>query len=171
MDDQKKYNGYCDFNENNIKNDNLYYNDYGGYGEERKDCNVDCFYKQDDESAENRFSVDVTEDFWNKVRGNLEKVSDINTWQQICSQKLNPVIEDEELTSSAAAILPSEPWGENTYSEWVAELKKVSGKSGKNLFHPLRMALTAAPQGPELKTLLPLIGREKAYARLMGKAA
>ena len=53
----------------------------------------------------------------------------------------------------------------------VAELKKVSGKSGKNLFHPLRMALTAAPQGPELKTLLPLIGREKAYARLMGKAA
>ncbi len=115
--------------------------------------------------------VDVTEDFWNKVRGNLEKVSDINTWQQICSQKLNPVIEDEELTSSAAAILPSEPWGENTYSEWVAELKKVSGKSGKNLFHPLRMALTAAPQGPELKTLLPLIGREKAYARLMGKAA
>ena len=63
MDDQKKYNGYYDFNENNIKNDNLYYNDYSGYGEDQKDCNVDCFYKQDDESAENRFSVDVTEDF------------------------------------------------------------------------------------------------------------
>lgn len=115
--------------------------------------------------------INVDEDFWNTLRGNLNKVSDVADWQNICCQKLKPVIEDADLTSQAASILPPEPWDENTYSAWVAELKNVSGKSGKNLFHPLRMALTAAPQGPELKVLLPLLGRQKVYDRLLGKEA
>ena len=39
------------------------------------------------------------------------------------------------------------------------------------LFHPLRLALTGPEHGPELKKLLPLIGRAKAMARLEGKTA
>ena len=39
------------------------------------------------------------------------------------------------------------------------------------LFHPLRLALTGREQGPELKSLLPQIGREKAARRLAGEAA
>jgi glutamyl-tRNA synthetase len=34
------------------------------------------------------------------------------------------------------------------------------------LYHPLRLALTAEDQGPEMAALLPLIGRERAAARL-----
>jgi len=35
----------------------------------------------------------------------------------------------------------------------------------------LRLALTAQEHGPELKKLLPLIGRDKAKARLEGQTA
>jgi len=115
--------------------------------------------------------VNVVEDFWNSVRGNIEKVSDIALWEHICCQNIKPEVEDVELTSCAAELLPPEPWGEETYSKWISEVKSVSGKSGKNLFHPIRMALTAEAQGPELKVLLPLIGRERAYNRLMGSEA
>ncbi|MBR2033706.1 MAG: glutamate--tRNA ligase [Alphaproteobacteria bacterium] len=115
--------------------------------------------------------INVDEEFWNSVRGNLNTVADVKVWEQICRQKVKPQIEDIELTSCGAELLPPEPWGAETYSTWVAELKKASGKNGKNLFHPLRLALTAAAEGPELKILLPLIGREKAYNRLLGKEA
>ncbi len=112
--------------------------------------------------------IDVNKEFWEAVRGNLERVSDIAAWEKICCQKLKPVIEDEEVTKAAAAILPPEPWSGETFSAWIAELKKVSGKNGRSLFHPLRLALTAAAEGPELKALLPLMGFDKAYNRLMG---
>jgi glutamyl-tRNA synthetase len=54
---------------------------------------------------------------------------------------------------------------------WLNEVKIKSGKKGKELFHPIRKALTALDNGPELKILLPLIGYEKAYKRLKGQKA
>ena len=50
-------------------------------------------------------------------------------------------------------------------------LKTQSGKKGRELFPPVRKALTALDNGPELKTLLPLIGYEKAKKRLLGQKA
>ena len=110
----------------------------------------------------------VDEAFWNAVKGNLETVDDINAWKGICHQKVKPVIEDEALTSAAAEVLPPEPWNEETWSAWVNEVKAQTGKKGRDLFHPIRKALTAQENGPELKILLPLMGREKAYNRLKG---
>jgi glutamyl-tRNA synthetase len=51
---------------------------------------------------------------------------------------------------------------------WIAALKAATGRKGRALFHPLRLALTGLEDGPELKVLLPLIGREKAARRLLG---
>lgn len=112
--------------------------------------------------------IGVDENFWNAVRGNLSVVNDINEWERICRQKVKPVIEDRALTDLAAGILPPEPWNEETWNGWINEVKVKSGKKGKELFHPLRKALTAQENGPELKILLPLIGREKALSRLRG---
>lgn len=110
----------------------------------------------------------VDEAFWNAVKGNLTIVEDINAWKEICHQKVKPVIEDRELVASAAELLPPEPWNEETWNSWVNEVKTQTGKKGRELFHPIRKALTAQENGPELKILLPLIGREKAYKRLNG---
>lgn len=110
----------------------------------------------------------VDEAFWRAVKGNLTIVDDINAWKEICHQKVKPVVEDKDLIAAAAELLPPEPWNEETWNNWVYEVKTQTGKKGRELFHPIRKALTAQENGPELKILLPLIGREKAYKRLNG---
>ena len=115
--------------------------------------------------------VNVDKMFWNAVRGNLNVVGDIGVWEEICNRELPPVIEDRELTDAAAELLPPEPWNEETWNAWINEIKSKTGKKGKELFHPIRKALTAKENGPELKILLPLMGRIKAYNRLKGLKA
>ncbi|MBQ8481267.1 MAG: glutamate--tRNA ligase [Alphaproteobacteria bacterium] len=115
--------------------------------------------------------VNVSEEFWNKVRPNLDLVSDIKSWADICHSEVEPIIEDKALTDLAADLLPPEPWNDETFNIWLNEVKTKSGKKGRELFHPIRKALTALDNGPELKTLLPLIGREKAQKRLKGSKA
>ena len=68
-------------------------------------------------------------------------------------------------------MLPPEPWDQTTWSGWTAAVKAASGRKGRALFHPLRLALTGRDTGPELATLLPLIGAAKAKARLSGSFA
>lgn len=113
----------------------------------------------------------VSETFWNTVKANLTVADNIHNWEQICNQKVSPVMEDEALTKAAADLLPPEPWDENTFNQWMNALKEQSGKKGRELFHPVRKALTAQDNGPELKLLLPLIGRDKAARRLRGETA
>lgn len=112
--------------------------------------------------------VSVDENFWNAVKGNLEIVDDVKQWQDICCREVEPVCEDEELCKLAAELLPAEPWDENTFNTWINEIKAKIDRKGKALFHPLRKAITGMDNGPELKVLLPLIGRERVYKRLMG---
>jgi len=115
--------------------------------------------------------VDVDAGFWEAVKANLNIVADVAVWADICHRKITPVIEDENLTNMAAEMLPPEPWTEETWTQWINRVKERSGKKGRELFHPIRKALTAQENGPELKILLPLIGREKALQRLRGIAA
>jgi glutamyl-tRNA synthetase len=109
--------------------------------------------------------------FWDAVRGNLAVLSDAKLWWQVVNEPLAPVIEDAKLCREAAALLPPEPWDESTWSAWSSAVKQASGAKGKALFQPLRLALTGREHGPELKLLLPLIGRVRAAARLEGKRA
>ena len=115
--------------------------------------------------------VDVDETFWNAVRGNLNIVADCELWQKICRYPVTPVMEDKELTELAASLLPAEPWNVETFNLWINEIKQKTDRRGKALFHPLRKALTALDDGPELKILLPLIGFERAEKRLNGNQA
>lgn len=137
--------------------------------EELKHFNTRLIHAMPYTMVKERFSV--TEEFWNAVRGNLDKLSDIKMWSDICFAELSPVMEDAELTNMAAELLPAEPWNEETFDAWLNEVKTQSGKKGRELFHPLRKALTALENGPELKILLPFIGRERAYKRLKGEKA
>ena len=115
--------------------------------------------------------IEADEAFWNAVRGNLATVSEVKLWEDICYHQLEPVMEDAALTAMAADELPPEPWTEETYAQWMNAIKQKTDKKGKDLFHPIRKALTAQDNGPELKLLLPLIGRERVYQRLKGHKA
>ena len=113
----------------------------------------------------------ITEEFWNDVRGNLEIAKDILLWDNICNKEIEPVMEDKDFTVAASELLPKEKFDVNTFGAWMNEVKAKTGRKGKELFHPIRMALSAEANGPELKTLLPLIGYDKAYKRLRGEKA
>ena len=111
------------------------------------------------------------EAFWDAVRGNLAVLGDAKLWWQVVAGPVAPVMADAALCGQAAALLPPEPWDEETWGRLAADLKQATGAKGKALFSPLRLALTGREQGPELKLLLPLIGRARARARLEGKTA
>ncbi|WP_424981704.1 glutamate--tRNA ligase [Maritalea sp. S77] len=112
--------------------------------------------------------VEDAERLWNAVHENLEKVQDIRDWQKLVSGPVETVVadEDKDFIATAAERLPQEPWDENTWSEWTNDLKAETGRKGKQLFMPLRLALTGQSHGPELKTLLPLLGRKACLDRL-----
>jgi glutamyl-tRNA synthetase len=111
------------------------------------------------------------EAFWVAVRGNLAVLGDAKYWWEVVQGPLAPVIESRELCHVAGGLLPPEPWDTETWAAWSTAVKEATGAKGRALFQPLRLALTAREHGPELKHLLPLIGRERALARLEGKAA
>ena len=108
------------------------------------------------------------EPLWRAARGNLSRFDDIATWWRVVEGEIAPVREDAPFLREAAQLLPAEPWDETTWSAWTDDIKTATGRKGKALFHPLRLALTGAESGPELAALLPLIGRAKALARLAG---
>lgn len=107
--------------------------------------------------------------FWEAVRPNLGLLADARDWWDVCHDEVEPVIEDESFASAAAILLPPEPWDESSWAEWADAINEASGRSGEALVRPLRLALTGREDGPELKHLLPLIGRARALARLHGK--
>lgn len=109
------------------------------------------------------------EAFWLAVRGNIGVLSDTKAWWTAVSAPLKPVIEDADFAAKASSVLPAEPWDETTWGTWTAAVKTATGAKGKALFHPLRLALTAQESGPELKFLLPFIGRARTIARLKGE--
>ena len=113
-----------------------------------------------------RLPEGADEPFWLAVRSGLERVADAAEWWAVCREPLAPVIEDEAFTRAAADLLP-EPVD---WERWIETLK-ASGRRGRALFHPLRLALTARERGPELKLLLTLLPRETIVRRLRGETA
>jgi glutamyl-tRNA synthetase len=115
--------------------------------------------------------ADSGEAFWLAVRGNLALLKDATTWRTVIEQPLTPTIEDATFLATAADLLPVEPWTADTWGQWTNAVKAKTGAKGRALFHPLRIALTARDNGPDMKSLLPLIPRARVLARLRGETA
>ncbi|MBP2228219.1 glutamyl-tRNA synthetase [Azospirillum agricola] len=109
--------------------------------------------------------------FWDAVRPNLARLEDAREWWAVTHAPVTPLVEDAAFLEQAAALLPAEPWDLATWGVWTNAVKGATGRKGKELFLPLRRALTGRDHGPELKNLLPLIGRARALRRLGGEAA
>ncbi|MEX0760189.1 MAG: glutamate--tRNA ligase, partial [Tistlia sp.] len=106
------------------------------------------------------------EALWLAVRGNLARRGEAALWHRVARGAIRPLVEEPDYLAEAARLLPPEPWGGETWRAWTEALKQATGRKGKALFLPLRLALTGQPHGPEMSELLPLIGRERALERL-----
>ena len=110
---------------------------------------------------------------WTALRGNIAHLGEIADWLPILHGDIlapEVVPDDKPLLEQAAAAAATLDWSTEPWRQLVEVLKTTSGRKGRALFHPLRLALTGHDSGPEMAALLPIIGRDRAIARLVQAA-
>ena len=109
---------------------------------------------------------DVKEDFWNFIKNNINFFSECLEWLEIIKSTNIYDTENSDFLKQAAEVLPDSPYDTQSWDEWTSLIKNKTGKKGKELFKPLRIALTGREKGPELKYLLPLLNRDYILKKL-----
>ncbi len=127
------------------------------------------------EAARDRLPDGAGPAFWEAVRGNLDLVREARHWWEVVAGTIVPppveTFEERELLAVANEVLPPEPWDGEVWERWTGALRERTARKGRALFMPLRLALTGEDHGPELRALLPLIGRARVASRLLTAAA
>lgn len=106
---------------------------------------------------------------WDAIRPNLAHVAEAAEWWRVVTGPVSappPGDEDAAFLCQAAAVLAGLDWTDEVWKALTGALKDTTGRKGKALFLPLRLALTGREHGPDMAALLPLIGREEAMRRL-----
>jgi glutamyl-tRNA synthetase len=119
-----------------------------------------------------RLPDEMDEATWDAIRPNLSRVDEAADWWQILHGPIasEPDQIERAFLAEAAAVAERIDWTASPWSQLTAALKQQTGRAGKALFLPLRRALTGRESGPEMATLLPLIGRDEGIARLKAGA-
>lgn len=120
------------------------------------------------EAVRDRLPAGATEAFWLAVRGNLDLTTEARHWWEVTAGAIVPPPLDGEggFLRQAAALLPPAPWDGSTAKAWAGALTAATGRKGRALWRPLRLALTGEEHGPDMAALLPLIGRDRVVSRL-----
>jgi glutamyl-tRNA synthetase len=135
--------------------------------------NARLLHKLDYAAIANRLSSDATEEDWLLLRPNLERLSDFPVWYAVLHGDIEPPElshEERLLVKDAAAIAEKLDWAAEPWRALTDELKQSSGKKGRELFHPLRLALTSRESGPEMAGLVARMGKDRAIKRLEAAA-
>ncbi len=96
--------------------------------------------------------------FWAVVRENVETRADLAPWWRLFRDGPRPEVaeEDRDFVEEAMALLPPHPYGPESWGAWTEAVKAATGRKGKALFMPLRLAVTGQARGPEMAQVLPL---------------
>lgn len=102
---------------------------------------------------------DMAEAFWAVAKGNITVLEDLGQWWALIRDGAAPLVDeaDRDFVAQALAMLPPQPWTTATWGEWTNAVKAATGRKGKDLFRPLRRALTGRDAGPEMADLMPLL--------------
>jgi len=124
------------------------------------------------DSVQNRLPEGAGPDFWSAIRGNLDLLTEARQWWDVVAGDITTPEQPDQKSFLEAALqtLPPAPWGPETWKTWTTQLAQATGAKGRALYHPIRLALTGEDQGPEMATLLPLIGPDRATERLRRSA-
>jgi glutamyl-tRNA synthetase len=117
--------------------------------------------------------LDISEEEFDLLRGNITRLSDLEGWLAVLRGDIEPpdLAHDERLlVKDATAVAERLDWDAEPWKALTTQLKESSGKKGRELFHPLRLALTGRDSGPEMALLLRAMGKSRAIARLEAAA-
>ena len=109
--------------------------------------------------AELGVPTEIAAEFWAVAKGNITVLAELESWWQLFRDGAEPLVDeaDRAFVSQAMALLPAQPWTKATWGEWTATVKTATGRKGKELFRPLRRALTGRDAGPEMADVMPLL--------------
>jgi glutamyl-tRNA synthetase len=116
-----------------------------------------------------RLPTGMDEAAWLAVRANLSTIAEAVEWWGIVNgpvAKTTIDADDRDFLSSAADIAATLDWTADPWHALTDALKGATGRKGRALFMPLRLALTGRDSGPDMATLLPLIAQGEAASRL-----
>ncbi|QKG72248.1 glutamate--tRNA ligase [Erythrobacter mangrovi] len=128
--------------------------------------NTTLVHQMDFATVVHRLPQGMDETGWHAIRPNLSHVAEAGEWWRLVTGPIDqPEFSDEDRAylDEAARTLA---WGDDPWHALTAALKDATGRKGKQLFLPLRQALTGMDHGPDMGELLPLIGEDRARARL-----
>jgi glutamyl-tRNA synthetase len=114
------------------------------------------------------FNQEISPLFWKTIQSNILDLTEVKSWYKIIYEEFshNNNEDDKEFLQQIVEILPEDTASENAWNSWIGEIKKISDRKGKNLFMPIRLALTGRSHGPEMKNILRLINRKEILKRL-----
>jgi glutamyl-tRNA synthetase len=120
------------------------------------------------DAVADRLPAGMRADGWEAIRPNLSRVDEAGDWWSVVEGPVDAVIAaaDQEFLAQAATVAASLDWAADPWHALTGALKESSGRKGKALFLPLRLALTGREHGPDMGAMLPLIGKGRAVARL-----
>ena len=135
--------------------------------------NARLLHQTEFDTVRGRLPEDASEEDWKLIRPNLERLGDFGPWFAVLRGDVEApeLAHDERLfLRDAASVLEGLDWSDEPWRVLTTELKATSGRKGRELFHPLRVALTGRESGPEMAGLLTAMGKDRALARLKAAA-
>lgn len=115
----------------------------------------------------------VDEAGWTVLRTALGRLDQVGEWREVVQGDIAaPALpeDDRRFLDEAAGVAAAIDWSEDPWHALTDALKAATGRKGKALFRPLRLALTGRESGPEMAPLVRLIGKERCLARLEAAA-
>jgi glutamyl-tRNA synthetase len=135
--------------------------------------NARLLHHLDYSAVKDRLPPTATEQDWLALRGNLDRLGDFGAWLAVLHGEIDPpelAHEERLLVKDAAAAVGKLDWSGEPWRALTNALKESTGKKGRELFHPLRLALTGRESGPEMAPLLAAMGKDRAVRRLEAAA-
>jgi len=120
------------------------------------------------EQVADRLAAGIDAAAWHAIRPNLGSVAEAADWLSVLGDSFMPqqaVPEDADMLRAAAALAAALNWAADPWHALTGALKEATGRKGRALFLPLRLALTGRESGPDMGELLPLIAQDEAIRR------
>ncbi|MEM7780709.1 MAG: glutamate--tRNA ligase [Pseudomonadota bacterium] len=118
------------------------------------------------DAVKHRLPDGIDEAGWHAVQPNISTIAEVSEWWRLVTGPIEAVEFSDEDKSYLAKAATTLAWGNDPWGALTSALKEATGRKGKQLFLPLRQALTGMNHGPDMGELLPLIGEAEAKARL-----
>jgi glutamyl-tRNA synthetase len=115
-----------------------------------------------------RLPAGIDQAGWEAIRPNLTRIGEAADWWSVVEGPVTATMadQDRDFLDQAAIVAEALDWAGDPWHALTNALKASTGRKGKPLFLPLRLALTGREHGPDMAALLPLIGKGRAVARL-----